>query len=428
MKSAAVAVLSVLCAALSFGRETGAISQPVPPGPWVSLGPSGGDIRGLVRNPKSEAEMYAVSASLPSQIFRSVTSGKTWTLAGLAHDFIIDLAHDPVKASTIYLLGSSGRLYKSSDAGKTYTKFSFPSSFSAYYGRIAVHPGNPNIIVVMGNSGGSLAVLKTEDGGADWTLTALLPANRYAYGWDIAFAPGNPKYIYCCGYGLTASYVNKPMVFVSKNGGASWTNIANPAVFDSGRCLSIHVDAKDARKAWIGHTGGVARTINAGSSWISQKTRDIAEIKALAGDLSSPSILYAAGLGAGSVATCFKSSDGGKTWKANTSGLYGEGRRLLADGARVFLSTGTGIYQSLNGGVSWKASHSGIRGAHIQAMAVAPSSPSTLYAGIPGFPLIKTANTGGAWTICGKFEGNALVNNVVVHPSSPQTILVKPSG
>jgi len=432
MKKFALIFAAVFCLTFILALGPAVMENPDGAGAWTSIGPSGGDIRGLARNSKSPAEMYAVSSSVPSQVFRSVTSGKTWTLEATVDDFIIDLAIDPINANTIYLLGNSTYYHKSSDAGKTYTKLPFPALFETYYGRIAIHPTNPNIIVIAGsyNSGSSLAFIKTEDGGANWTVRTLPLAGRYQHGRDVVFAPSNPNYLYYCGE-LYAGSADKAAVFVSKNGGSSWTNVTDNAVFNDsgwGCAYAIHVDPKNAKGAWVGHSNGIARTMNGGLTWVSQQTDGLTQIVALAGDRSSPSVLYAAGAGAKGIYSCLKSSDGGKTWKAYTSGFYGEGRRLLADGSRAYISTETGIYQSLNGGVSWKPSHSGIRGANIQAMAVAPSSPSALYAGIPGFPLIKTANTGGAWTICGKFEGNTLVANVAIHPSSPQTILVKPSG
>ncbi|MCJ7588017.1 MAG: hypothetical protein MUQ00_08990, partial [Candidatus Aminicenantes bacterium] len=72
-------ITAAACAVFLFGRGPAPIERPDQAGPWTSLGPSGGDIRGLARNPKSPGELYAVSSSWPSQIFRSTNAGASWT-------------------------------------------------------------------------------------------------------------------------------------------------------------------------------------------------------------------------------------------------------------------------------------------------------------------------------------------------------------
>lgn len=429
MKRLSLAILMTLFAVPAFGHSPDTLRRPAPATSWVSRGPTGGDIRGLVWNPKSPGVMYALSSSYPSQVFRSVTSGKNWVLAGIIDDMIYDLALDPIDSNTIYLLGEY-YFYKSTDAGQTCEK-SLILGWNTIAFRFAVHPGNSNIILVLGRLRNSLGVFKTIDGGVQWTFTKLPLAGLYPTGNDIAFAQGKPDYVYLCGSYYTNSG-SKAAVFVSKNGGQSWANVTANAIFNRtgwDHAEAVHVDSKNAKKAWVGYYTGIALTTNGGVSWTTQPKGNIYSVTSITADAASSTTLYAAGLsgGAGSH-TCFKSTDGGVNWKALASGLYGGGRCILAAGSCVFLTTETGIYKSLNGGVSWKRSHSGVLGADIEAMAVAPSSPSTLYAGLPGLPLIRTANTGGAWTFCGKFEGSTLVHDAAVDPSNPLDILVKPSG
>ncbi len=434
MKKAVVIILAVLCAVFLFGRSPGPADRPDRAGSWTPLGPYGGDIQGLARNPKSAAELYAVSSSSPSQIWRSTNSGASWTRQSIVMQWIYDLAIDPKTPSTIYLLSES-YLYTSTDKGKTFSNHRFPDDFQSYNGRIAVHPANPKIIMVVGSYyyntadwHSEIAVAKTTNGGATWTLKRLSNLTDYGYGRGIVFAKSNPNYIYLCGYDQKNS-VTAARVFVSKNGGSTWASVGSSAVFNNSypACYSIHVDPRDPKKAWVGHDSGIARTTNAGGSWKAQQTPQITHVTAIAADSSNPNILYAGGK-YNLVYSSLKSTDGGNAWKASSTGLYGECRQILAAGSKVHQATQAGIFLSKNGGTTWNPGHNGIRAANIKAFAIAPSSPNTIYTGIQGYALLKTVNGGSAWTPCTEFYGSDLVASVVVHPSNPNTIYVKPSG
>ena len=428
------AIFVCLCGLRLLGTSAPQGASPDQAGAWTSLGPYGGDIVGLARNPKSPSELYAASSSYPSQIFRSVNNGSSWTRQSVVSQRIYDIAVDPVTPSTIYLI-SYGYLHKSTDKGKNFTNHQFPSGFNADYGRIAVHPTNPNIIIIAGiyyydnvNYKTDIAVVMTTNGGASWTLKRFSNSADYGYGYDIVFAKSNPNYVYLCGYDQKNS-VDTARVYVSKNGGGSWKSVAVAAIFngDYPASYAIQVDPRDPKKAWVSHYNGIARTANAGSSWKAQQTPQITSVTSIAADTSNPKILYAGGK-LNYTRNALKSTDGGVTWKVTGDGVYGGSHRILASGSKVHIATEAGIFLSKNGGVAWNPGHGGIRGANIKAFAASPSSPNTIYAGIYGYALLKTTNGGSAWTTCGAFYGSDLVGSVAVHPTNPNTIYVKPSG
>jgi hypothetical protein len=434
MRKAVIVVLTILCAIFLFGRGPGGANPAVRAAAWTSLGPYGGDIVGLARNPKSPSELYAASSSYPSQVFRSTNNGTSWVRQSIILQRVYDLAIDPKTPSTLYLLSDS-YIHVSKDKGKTFSNFRLPDNFQAYSGRIAVHPTNPKIILVAGyyyydtvNWHDEIAVARTTNGGATWTLKRLSQQTEYGYGCDIEIAKSNPNYIYLCGYDYTNS-TSSARVYVSKNGGTSWASVGNSAAFASGfpSCYSVLIDPRDPKKAWVGHYAGIARTTNAGGSWKAQQSSQIVYVMAIAADSSNPNILYAGGK-YNNVFSSLKSTDGGVTWKAYSDGLYGESRRILAAGAKVHQATQAGIFLSKNGGSTWKPSHTGIRAANIGAFAVAPSSPNTIYTGIYGYAMFKTTNGGAVWTPCSEFTGSNLVASILIDPSNPNSIYVKPSG
>lgn len=434
MKKALLIVLAVLCAVFLFGRGPGDDQRTAPPGAWTSLGPFGGDIVGLARNPKAPAELYAATESYPGQLWRSTNGGAGWTRQSTTLDRPYDLAADPLTPGKLYYIGYNA-LWISQNQGKTFERKQLPSGFGSNNGRIAVHPANPKVILVSGdyvwdnvNYKTGPAVARTTNGGTSWTVQKLTTGSEYGTVYDAVFAKSNPNYAYLCGYDHKNS-VRTPRVFVSKNGGATWTGVGSSSVFsgDYTVCYAVCVDARDPKKAWVAHSYGIARTANAGGSWKAQQTTQITDVTAIAADASNPKVLHAGGKFQ-NFRGSLKSTDGGLTWQAVTEGLYGECRRILASGASVYWAGGAGIFQSKNGGATWSASQTGIRGANVEAFTVAPSSPNTLVAGIYGYTHLRTSNGGALWTPCGAFYGTEFTGSIAISATNPSQIYVKPSG
>lgn len=433
MKKSIVVILAALCAAALFGRGPADANPSVPAGAWTSIGPFGGGVVGIARNPKAPSELYTASPSNPSQIFRSANNGASWARQSILARYVYDIAINPKSPGTIYALCDRA-LQVSKDKGKTFSSLAFPANFSTYNGRIAVHPSNSKVIFISGyytydvvNWDSEMAVIKTTNGGASWTLKRLSQQTEWGYGYDIAVAKSNPNYVYVCGFD-NKNNASALRVFVSKNGGGSWTSIGGSSVFgDSTYCKALHVDPRDPKKAWVGFPGGIARTANAGASWKKQISTQFTNVTSIAADASNPNILYAGGKYDKKYSS-LKSTDGGATWTAVSDGVYGEARKILASGANILMATGAGIFRSKNGGAAWAASHNGIRAANIEGLGVAPSSPGTIYVGIDGYAVLKTTNGGGSWTPCEEFYGSHLVASLIVHPTNPKTLYVKPSG
>lgn len=422
------------CAVLFLGSAPDAGRRTPPPGAWTSIGPFGGNIRNLARNPKSPAELYAVSESWPGQIWRSTNGGGNWTRLAVVSDRAYDLAVDPKTPGKLYYAGYNA-LYVSTDRAKTFVRKQLPAGFGSNNGRIAVHPANPNIILITGdfvwdnvNYKTVPAVAKTANGGASWTVQKLATGSDYGVIYDAAFAKSSPNYIYLCGYDHKDN-VRTPRVYVSKNGGGSWTSVASPSIFTGqySYCASVHVDAKNPKKAWVAHSAGVARTADAGGSWKAQETTPITDVTAIAADASNPNVLYAGG-DYKYVRGALKSTDGGLTWTSVTEGIYGECRRILAAGMNVHYAGAAGIFQSKNGGATWAAGHNGIRGARVDAFAVARSAPNVLIAGIYGYAHLRTANGGALWTPCGSYYGAEFTGSIAISATKPNLVYVKPSG
>lgn len=410
-------------------------------GTWTAIGPYGGEIKGLTRNPKSAKELYAAASGYPGQVFRSTNNGGSWTRIALLTDYLNDIVLDPLNPNTVYVLGGWG-LFKSTDRGATFSNIKFPVGFHAGDGRLAVKATNPKILIASGTSATSsgayrtcMAIAKSANGGKTWTLQKFEASSNRGLARDVAFSPRNPDIVFLCGYFSKLGSSNIPRVFVSANGGQTWKDVTSAAVFNpgngGGQLYGLALDPKDANKAYAAHQFGLARTSDAGSSWSAQASPSSGfSANTVAVDASNSNILYAGGAGF-SVETgkgCYKSADGGKTWKRYRSGYYGMGFKILAMGPRVHAATSAGIFQSKNAGVSWKPSHAGIRATDVPAFGLAPSAPLTIYAAAAAHGIYKTVDGGANWTKGPDFYRSEEVIRFAVHPTNPKTVYLLAGG
>ena len=130
---------------------------------------------------------------------------------------------------------SGDGIYKSTDAGKTWTNVGLPDSH--HIGRILVHPTDPNTAYVAAlghlySDNEERGLYKTIDGGKTWTKSLDIKSNGKAVGVvDVAMDPKNPLVLYAAAY----DKVRRPYSFApggpgsglhkSMDGGKTWTRI-----------------------------------------------------------------------------------------------------------------------------------------------------------------------------------------------------------
>ena len=196
-------------------------------------------------------------------------------------------------------------------------------------------PGNPNIVYVATGSGG---IFKTTNGGVNWT--PIFDRQKTISVGDIALEPGNPDVIWV---GTGESNVRNSVsfgdgIYKSTDGGKTWNNLG---LKDTNTISKIVINPKNpdiAYVAAVGHTWGpneergVFMTTDGGRTWT--KTLYIDQYHSasdLVIDEQNPNILYAgmwrferkpwtftSGDEQGGV---FRSIDGGRNWKKIEKGL-----------------------------------------------------------------------------------------------------------
>lgn len=279
----------------------------------------------------------------------------------------------------------SGRYTTDAIPGSTWTSIG-PHNKAGRISRIAVHPTVAGTFLA-GSAGGG--VWRTTDGGVHWTpLTDALPNLHIG---AVAYAPSNPSIIYAgTGEGDTGSPWGIGLIW-SSDGGATWSL---PSAVLAGAFYAISVDPRNASILVVATLNGAYRSTTGPNGPWTQVIHS-SFVTDLDRDPSNPDVLYAA-----SAPQVLKSTNGGATWGPASSGLQVQSQRI--------------------------------------AIAIAPSSPSTLYCatstydsntGVSRARIFKTTNGAASWTETQlASSGNSLINNYLIQTWYDNAIAVSPSN
>jgi hypothetical protein len=254
----------------------------------------------------------------------------------------------------------------------------YAAAVSGRVSALAVVPGNPNVLYLGGAQGG---VWKSVDGGANWVPLTDTQAST-AIG-SLAIDPANSNTIYV-GTGeenFSGDSYYGSGILKSTDGGSTWTHTCGPF------CGPVGSDSYGGGA----RIGGLA--IQPGNSQV---------LLAAVAKLNNDGI--------------YRSTDGGNTWSRVLAG--NPGNAVMFDpthGSVAYASLGSsagggteGVFKSTDGGQSWNPDNGTgtsalpLTNAARIALALAPSSPATLYAGIADtggnlLGLFKTADGGAHW-------------------------------
>ena len=203
--------------------------------------------------------------------------------------------------------------------------------------------------------------------------------------------------------------------------------------FRGGRATAVAGVVQDAMTYYMGATGGVWKTEDAGESWfnISDGFFNTASVGAIAVSESDPNVVYV-GMGEAPVRGVmtshgdgvYKSTDGGKTWahmgldrtrQISKIVVHPDNSDILlvgAQGSPYGATEDRGIYRSTDGGESWEKVHYVDENSGISDLSMDMTNPRVIYAaywdhrrfpwkvqsGGPGSGLWKSTDGGDTWT------------------------------
>ena len=278
-----------------------------------------------------------------------------------------------------------GGVFKSADAGKTWNPANTgltvppnsPPDSQIRVDALALDPRSPDVLY----AGTGLGVFKTSDGARTWKLASTGIdfggdglGHRLLEGfiWAVAVDPVHTSTVYAAGNG----------VWKTTNGGATWKRVLSNGV------VNLGIDPRQAETVYASGVKGyqnkatrnsIYKTANGGSSWRATGPSGLHD-----GYFGHPIVVARRAprtVYAGGSRGLYASANQGRTWRK----LLPRGIGAIAlDPSRanvLYVGTGAhGVFKSEDGGQTWAAPR--LDGRTVTAIAIAPSRPQTIYAGV----------------------------------------------
>lgn len=230
----------------------------------------GGDGFGCLMHPATAGTM--LGSLYYTDIYKSTNGGTTFTSAssGITErgnsstaPFWTRLAPGLADATgnTVYTF-SNTKVYKSTNYAGSWTALGtsgLPTT-SFYIRNVGTAKSNANVVGIVANSG---RVFLTSNGGASWSTPAALP-NNGSYTSSVAFDPADYNVVYVSS---VAPDGTKSHLWKSSNFGASWTAVDTNGLPAGMPVNVVTVDPGDRNVVYAGTHTGVYRSGDGGSTW-----------------------------------------------------------------------------------------------------------------------------------------------------------------
>ncbi len=401
-------------------------------------------IRRLVIHPKNGNILLAATSN---GLYRTTDAGASWTQIWTTSTFDVEFQHN--NGNIVY--ATTTQVHKSTNAGASFSTLTASCAGSRY--NIEIARSTPKTLYTLCTNG---TVQKSTDAGSTWATTSPPGVTLYGY-YDnvLAVSPVNSKVVYVAGFNMKKT----------TDGGASWSGVPTAGHVDN---HAIEFYPGSGSTILCGNDGGLFKTVNGGTSWTSLNNtlaitqyyrlgvaatdanvmiagaQDNGNMKFSAGtwsnvtnadgmdsfiDWSNAMVMYASIQNGG----LYRSTNGGASFTNINTPSGGAWVTPWTQDPKVAntLYAGTDkVYKSTNQGTNWTAISGSLSGiSRFTALAVAPSNSKFIYAG-DGNKLYKTTNGGSSWTdiTAGLPVAGNYLTDIAVHSYAPGTVFVTFSG
>jgi photosystem II stability/assembly factor-like uncharacterized protein len=369
-------------------------------------------------------------------VFLTEDGGDNWNHT-LKNDTITSVEFAPSDPKIAYA-GGQHFFYRSEDGGKKWQVVageSFPwgppGVRAGFPIDILVDPNDPNTLFVNNYLGGNV---KSTDGGKTWTLasTGYTGAEMHS----VVVHPDQPGNV----YGTSRSGI-----FRSNDGGEDWFGLVySPmnvfGIFDA----VINPDNPRVVIASDELSPDIYRSENGGQTWVRVHDMTVGTssdqhgFKSLVMAPSNSQIIYGGICRSSTTLSTtkndsfgvYKSTDGGKNWvEANDTDTGDKCINALAVHPHkpntVYAATVSGgLYKTEDSGASW-TQLVGLLPKDIRAIAIKPDNPDVVYAGVQYGGFYRSEDGGGQWTaMMAGMESNDAIWSIVFDPNNPEIIWV----
>jgi photosystem II stability/assembly factor-like uncharacterized protein len=397
---------------------------------WRNIGPAsmGGridDFAVVEGNPSTYYVGFATGG-----VFKTVNNGTTFAPIFDTYPVssIGDIAIAPSDPNIVYVgtgepnnrqSSSFGDgIYKSTDAGKTFTNVGLKDTQSI--ARIVIHPTKPDVVYVaaIGHLFGpnkERGLYKTIDGGKTWTNTKFIDEDTGFT--DVVMDPKNPELLFAASYqrrrtphGFNGGGPGSAL-WKTADGGKTWTRLTGNGLPDSPIIGRIGLDICRTKpnvivaQFEVGASGGTGAGVTAdGKEQATGQGRGGGAAPGGEGEAAVPAAGARAGAaGAGAAAAGRAGQAGARTGvaaggQAGAAAAAGGGSRGGRGGqagppAGLADPTRTGVWRSDDGGKTWKiVSNTTDRPMYYSQVRIDPNNDQVIYMG--GAPAFKSIDGG----------------------------------
>jgi len=325
----------------------------------------------------------------------------------------------------IYYFGSvGGGVWKTNDAGRTWKPI-FDAQPVASIGAIAAAPSNPNVIYVgsgeadmRSDIGYGNGMYKSTDAGKTWTHIGLEDSRQIA---RIVVDPANPERVFVAALGHAYGPNRERGVFRSADGGKSWEPVlfhdentgAIDLAFEPGNAKTMYAALLQTRRPpWNiyppskGPGSGFYRSKDGGNNWEQLKGRGLPSAElgrmGIAIAPSNPRRIYL--IVDAKEGGLYRSDDGGENWQrvSEDKRIWGRGWYFCEvsvdskDADTVYVPN-TSLYRSRDGGKTFSAIKGAPGGDDYHALWIDPDEPQRMILGSDQ-GVIVTRNGGETWS------------------------------
>jgi photosystem II stability/assembly factor-like uncharacterized protein len=360
------------------------------------------------------ASLAASAQSVPPELF----NGLKWRLIGpFRGGRAVAVAGVPGDSTTFYFGGVDGGIWKTTNAGVTWSP-TFDGQPIASIGALAVAPSDPNIIYVgTGESdirsdlSSGNGVYRSSDAGRTWTHLGLEDTRQIS---RIVIDPRDSQTVYVGALGHAYGPNAERGIFKSTDGGAHWTKsldlgpetgIADLAVCASNPNLLFATAWHSHRPPWStyapidGPGGALYRSLDAGKSWAR---------------------LNGIGLPAGDWGRA------GVDVAHNGRRVYALIQAAIQTSGQSAQSKQSGLYRSDDGGDTWTLANSDSRltsrAWYFTGVTIDPQNPDVVY--MPNVALYRTEDGGKTISIVRGAPGGDDYHQLWIDPKNSSSMVL----